>query len=189
MKEVNILLIPVFLPLIAGFAMLFLPHKLRSLTRVLTLTISVATFALAVWIFISGESDFTWSVLQLPERLGGLELELMLSVTPLGAFMLMFAMGFGMLITLYSLKSIGSVSEDFGLLSTIYSQKSIGHTMRVNEYYGAILLTIGGSAGILLSNHLLFLLIFWEIVTVSLYLLIATGDKKSNFAATKSFAM
>ncbi len=50
-------------------------------------------------------------------------------------------------------------------------------------------MTIGGSAGILLSNNLLFLLIFWEIVTASLYLLITTGGKDSNFAATKTFAM
>jgi formate hydrogenlyase subunit 3/multisubunit Na+/H+ antiporter MnhD subunit len=139
-------------------------------------------------IFRSGGSDYTWSVLQLPERLGGLELKLMLSVTPLGAFILMFAMGFGLLRTLYSLKSVSSFSEGFGLLTNIYSGKSNG-MVRVNEYYSAILLTIGGSAGILLSNHLLFLLVFWEIVTVSLYLLIATGGKNSNFAATKSFAM
>jgi len=33
------------------------------------------------------------------------------------------------------------------------------------------------------------LLIFWEIVTVSLYILITTGGRNSNFAATKSFAM
>jgi len=78
----------------------------------------------------------------------------------------------------------------FGLLITLYSLRSVSqNAKRVNEYYGAILLTIGGSAGILLSNHLLFLLIFWEIVTVSLYLLITTGGRNSNFAATKSFAM
>jgi formate hydrogenlyase subunit 3/multisubunit Na+/H+ antiporter MnhD subunit len=82
----------------------------------------------------------------------------------------MFAMGFGLLITLYSLKSMAGAK-------------------RANEYYGAILLTIGGSAGILLSDNLLFLLIFWEIVTASLYLLITTGGRNSNFAATKSFAM
>jgi formate hydrogenlyase subunit 3/multisubunit Na+/H+ antiporter MnhD subunit len=77
----------------------------------------------------------------------------------------------------------------FGLLITLYSLKSMAGVKRLNEYYGAVLLTIGGSAGILLSNHLLFLLIFWEIVTVALYLLITTGGKNSNFAATKSFAL
>ena len=126
---------------------------------------------LGIAIFTGGKSEYAWSILHLGEQLGGLELVLMLSVNPLGAFMLMFAMGFGLLITLYSLRSIGR------------------NMVRVNEYYGAILLTIGGSAGILLSNHLLFLLIFWEIVTVSLYILITTGGKNTNFAATKSYAM
>jgi formate hydrogenlyase subunit 3/multisubunit Na+/H+ antiporter MnhD subunit len=77
----------------------------------------------------------------------------------------------------------------FGLLITLYSFKSMAGAKHLNIYYGSILLTIGGSAGILLSNHLLFLLIFWEIVTAALYLLISTGGKNSNFAATKSFAI
>jgi len=165
--EINILRIPVFLPLIVGFVLLFLPKKLNSFSKTLTLIISGLTFILGIMIFTGGASAYTWSILQLE----GVSLDLLLSVTPLGKFVLLFAMGFGMLITLYSLKSVGPNAK------------------RVNEYYGAILLTIGGSAGILLSNHLLFLLIFWEIVTVSLYLLITTGGKNSNFAATKSFAM
>jgi formate hydrogenlyase subunit 3/multisubunit Na+/H+ antiporter MnhD subunit len=167
----NILYISVFLPLIVGFLMLFLPNKIKSVSRALTFIISAVAFVLGIKIFTGGESDYILPILQLGESLGGLELELMLTVKPLGAFILMFAMGFGLLITLYSLKSVSA------------------NTKRINEYYGAILLTIGGTAGILLSDHLLFLLVFWEIVTVSLYLLITTGGKNSNFAATKSFAM
>jgi formate hydrogenlyase subunit 3/multisubunit Na+/H+ antiporter MnhD subunit len=165
--EINILPIPVFLPLIAGFVLLFLPNKLKSVSRALTFIISIITFILGIMIFVGGESAYNWLIL----ALDSVSLELLLKVTPLGKFVLLFAMGFGLLITLYSLKSVGSGAK------------------RVNEYYGALLLTIGGSAGILLSNHLLFLLIFWEIVTVSLYLLITTGGRNSNFAATKSFAM
>jgi len=166
-QQVNILCTIVFLPMIVGFVLLFLPNKLKSVSRFLALIISVVTFILGIKIFTGGASDYSWSIL----TLNGLELNLLLSVKPLGAFILMFAMGFGLLITLYSLKSVASNAK------------------RVNEFYGSILLTIGGSAGILLSNHLLFLLIFWEIVTVSLYILITTGGKNSNFAATKSFAM
>ncbi len=165
--EMNILCILVFLPLIVGFVLLFLPNKFKSVSRALALIISIITFILGIKIFTGGESAFSWRILELDK----VSLELLLNVTPLGKFVLLFAMGFGLLITLYSLKSVDSGAK------------------RVNEYYGAILLTIGGSAGILLSNHLLFLLIFWEIVTVALYLLISTGGRNSNFAATKSFAM
>ncbi len=136
-------------------------------SALLTLVISAIAFVQSVRIFNLGTVDYVCFVF----AIDNLKLDLLLSVKPLGAFILMFAMGFGLLITLYSLKSVGTSVK------------------RVNEYYGAVLLTIGGSAGILLSNHLLFLLIFWEIVTAALYLLITTGGKDSNFAATKSFAM
>lgn len=167
----NTLLIIIFLPLIAGFALLFLPNRIKFPSSALTLIISAITFALAIRIFTAGQSAYTWSVFQIPES--GLKLDLALTAKPLGTFILLFAMGFGLLITLYSLKS-----------------RVTSHESRAtNIYYGAVLLTIGGSAGILLSDHLLFLLIFWEIVTTSLYLLITTGGKNSNFAATKSFTM
>jgi formate hydrogenlyase subunit 3/multisubunit Na+/H+ antiporter MnhD subunit len=165
------LAIPVLLPLAVGFIILFLPNRLSVLFRSLTLIISIITFIFAVLIFTSGESQFSWSILTLAD--GQFNLALLLKATSLSKFILLFAMGFGFLITLYSLKSRAAVDEQ---------QNS-------NFYYGSILLTIGGSAGVLLSNHLLFFLIFWEIVTASLYLLITTGGKSSNFAATKSFAM
>ena len=151
--------------------MLFLPNKLSVLFRGLTLVVSAATLVLAIIIFTSGGSEFSWSVLTLAA--GRFNLSLLLKVTTLGKFILLFAMGFGFLITLYSLRARSASDEQ---------QNS-------NFYYSSILLAIGGSAGILLSNHLLFLLIFWEIVTASLYLLITTGGRSSNFAATKSFAM
>jgi formate hydrogenlyase subunit 3/multisubunit Na+/H+ antiporter MnhD subunit len=164
--NINILSVPVFLPLIVGFIMLFLPNRINRLSRALTFIISIIAFIFSVRIFALGRIEYAWSILQI----GDFNLQLLLQARPLGAFILMFAMGFGLLITLYSLKSMAGAK-------------------RLNEYYGAILLTIGGSAGILLSDHLLFLLIFWEIVTASLYLLITTGGRNSNFAATKTFAM
>ena len=160
------MLIPVLVPLVVGFILLFLPGKMRSLHKLLALVVSIIAFAAAVKIFNSGRLEFAWGVLQLDN----LNLDLLLTTTALNKFVLLFAMGFGLLISIYSLKTDYSVKE-------------------VNFYYGSLLLAIGGSAGILLSNNLLFLLIFWEIVTVALYLLIAAGGGNCRFAATKSFAM
>ena len=165
-KIQTILPIMVFVPLVAGFILLFVPNRVKYLGQTLALIISVASLVLAIKIFMGGAISFEWPIL----RMDILDLTLLLRTTVLSKFILGFAMGFGVLITLYSFKSMASAG-------------------RLNEYYGAILLTIGGTAGALLSNHLLFLLIFWEIVTVSLYILISTGGKNSNFAATKSFAM
>jgi formate hydrogenlyase subunit 3/multisubunit Na+/H+ antiporter MnhD subunit len=162
----KILLYPVMLPLAVGFIMLFLPNRMRSLTKWVTLVITGVAFVLAIRIFALGQAEYAWTLLQIDD----IKLELLLGATPLGAFILVFATGFGVLITLYSLRQAAEVK-------------------RVSEYYGAILLTVGGASGILLSNHLLFLLIFWEIVTAALYILITTGGRNCNFAATKSFAM
>jgi formate hydrogenlyase subunit 3/multisubunit Na+/H+ antiporter MnhD subunit len=161
----RILLIEVFLPLIVGFVLLFLPNRLKALSAGLALIVSVVALALSIRIFVLGAYNDGFVL-----RIGDIRLDLMLTATPLGAFILMFAMSFGLLIVLYSLRSMAQASHQ-------------------SEYYGAVLITIGGTAGILLSNYLLFLLIFWEIVTASLYLLITTGGRNSNFAATKSFAL
>lgn len=162
----RILLYPVFLPLVVGFVLLFLPRRGEPLFKLAALVVSILAFVLSLQIFRLEEGAYSFPVL----ALDGFQLDLLLTAAPMGSFILVFAMGFGVLITLYSLKSRAGAN-------------------RSNEYYGALLLAIGGSAGILLSDHLLFLLIFWEIVTASLYILISTGGRNSNFAATKSFAM
>jgi formate hydrogenlyase subunit 3/multisubunit Na+/H+ antiporter MnhD subunit len=163
----KILLVPIFAPLIVGFLLLFVPGTLKPLHKLLALAGAVVAFALAIKIFAApAELAYSWSILQID----GFNLELLLRTSHLRSFVLLFAMGFGFLISLYTLKAEPAAESS-------------------NMFYGSLLLTIGGSAGVLLSNHLLFLLIFWEIVTVSLYLLIMTGGKSCSFAATKSFAM
>lgn len=162
----NVLPLIVFGPLIVGFVLLFLPRTTSFVSRALAVIISAMALVSAIWILCVRRYDYSFLGL----HLGEFRLDLLLAARPLGSFMLVFAMAFALLITLYSLKSMADAKS-------------------ANMFYGAILITVGGSAGILLSNHLLFLLIFWELVTASLYLLISTGGKNSNFAATKSFAM
>lgn len=163
----NRLFITVFLPLVVGFMMLFLPGRWRLLAQFLAIVVCGLAFVLSILIFRVGPAGYEGYAF----KIAGIDLTLSFAAEPLNKFILVFAMGFGVLITLYSLKAMAAA------------------TTRFTEYYGAILLTIGGSAGVLLSDNLLLLLIFWEIVTASLYILITTGGKYSNFAATKSFAM
>jgi formate hydrogenlyase subunit 3/multisubunit Na+/H+ antiporter MnhD subunit len=154
-------------PLVAGFILLFLPNRVRLLSKIAAVVISAAAIYMAMGIATSRPEAYSASILQI----GAFELSLTLTATKLGSYILVAACGFGFLITLYSLRAIGP------------------EVRRQSEYYGSILLTIGGSAGILLADHLLVLLICWEIVTASLYLMITTGGRNSNFAGTKSFAM
>ena len=163
----NRLFLTVFLPLAIGFVMLFLPGRWRLLSQFMAIVVCGLAFVLSILIFRVGPSGYEGFAF----NIAGIDVTLSFVAGPLSKFILLFAMGFGVLITLYSLKSMASA------------------TARFTEYYGAILLTVGGSAGVILSDNLLMLLIFWEIVTASLYILITTGGKHSNFAATKSFAM
>jgi len=162
----DLLVISVAVPLLAGFLMLFVPDKLGFVHKTVTLLVSGGVFALAVMIFLGGRGEeFLYPVL----NLGQANLDLVLTATSMGSFFFMFASLFGLLVTVYSI--------------------SCGGPEKANLFYGSISLVIGGSAGILLSDHLVLLLVCWEIVTAALYLLVSTGGRNSNFAATKSFAM
>jgi len=79
-------LIQIFLPLVAGFVLLFSPSKTKAFSKTLTLVISIITLALAICIFIVNPPDFIWSVLQI----GGCKLELLLTANPLNSFILKF---------------------------------------------------------------------------------------------------
>ncbi len=162
----KIMLMPIFVPLVVGFILLFTPAKWKWLHKGCGLVISGFAFILAVKFYRAGSMAYDLPILDIWQ----VKLNLLLGTNQLNTFILLFAMGFGLLISIYSMKSAPAPRQS-------------------NFFYGALLLAIGGSAGILLTGHLLFLLIFWEIVTVALYLLIITGGTECRFAATKSFAM
>jgi len=166
LDNANLLLTPVFLPLIAGFVLLFLPDRAKVLHKSLALIIAAVAFFVALQIFSAGRLEYILPIL----KIDNFSFDLLLTTNALKKFILLFASGLGLLITLYSMK-----------LSS--------PTKQLNIYFGSLMMTIGGAAGIILADHLLMLLVFWEIVTVSLYLLITTGGENANFAATKSFAM
>ncbi|MBU1260758.1 MAG: hypothetical protein KJ757_02040 [Planctomycetes bacterium] len=162
----ELLPIIVFVPLVLGFILLFLPRALRRFSAALTLLITALVLLGAINIFQVKTLNYSVPIFNLQQ----INFDLLLRATPLSAFMILFAAGFTFLVAIYSVKSF-------------IDNKS------ANIFYGAILLTAGGSIGIFLADHLLVLLVFWEIVTVALYLFITTGRKNSNFAATKTFAM
>jgi len=153
----------VFVPMVVGFALLFIPRSVRPLHKTVVLVIAAAGCVAAAALYRAQEGTFAWAL-----PLGGIDLDLILEATTLNRFLLLFAMGIGLGIVLYSLPT---------------------RPTEPGMYYGAVLLALGASAGILLAGHLLWLVIFWEIATVALYLLITSGGPQCRFAATKSFVM
>jgi formate hydrogenlyase subunit 3/multisubunit Na+/H+ antiporter MnhD subunit len=92
---------------------------------------------------------------------------LLLRLDSLSAFVMLFIAAFGLLIVIYSL---GYMKGKDGL----------------NQYYSYILMTIGASIGAALANDLIFFVICWGFLGVTLYLLINLGGPDAASAAKKT---
>jgi len=166
MMNPNILLVPVLLPMAVGLVTFLLPRKDRWVRGILALLTAAVAFAAAVWIFVGKGGEFRFPLFEI----GRFALAFDLQPTPLSSFILLFAVGFALLAALYSLVYMAGRN-------------------RYREYYALFLFALGGTAGVLLADHLLVFLIFWEVVTASLYFLITTGGVESKAGATKTFAV
>lgn len=74
----------------------------------------------------------------------------------------------------------------FGLLIAIYSISFMAGKSNQGTYYTTFLWTLGATCGVLLSNHLILLLMFWGFLGITLYLLILTGGEDTAPAAKKA---
>jgi len=159
-------LVPVLTPLAIGLLSLFLPKRDRWFRGLLCLLTSAVAFTSAVFLHTAKGSE-----LRIPLfAIGRFILSFDLAPGPLSSFILIFATGFAVLISLYSLGFMPATS-------------------RLREYYAFLLFALGGTSGVLLADHFLIFLIFWEIVSASLYFLITTGGAQSRAGASKTFAM
>ncbi len=74
----------------------------------------------------------------------------------------------------------------FGVLISIYSLKSMKGKPSLIQYYLYIVLTVLASIGVVFTNNLLVLLMLWGFLGITLYLLINMGDKDSHVTAKKT---
>ncbi len=75
----------------------------------------------------------------------------------------------------------------FGILIVLYSLKYMAGHPRLKEYYAYLLITLGGTNGVLLADNLLLLLVFWGLVGITLYMLVGVGGASAAPAAKKTF--
>ncbi len=162
----GILHVPVLLPLAAGAISFLIPLRVKILREALALLAAAAGFVAALWVGLQPVADARLPLLQI----GAFDLGVDLALAPLSRLILPFAAG-------------------LGFLTCLYSTSYLAGTGRQREYYAFFLFALGGAAGVLTVNHLIALLVFWEIVTASLYFLICTGGPEARAGATKSFAM
>ena len=161
------LLYPIVIPAVAGLIPLFIPRKGRAVAGIVSLAVAAWVFWQAIRLFGAGAMTFSVPAFSFGS---GLSVDFALRLYDFSGFILLFTNLFGVLIILYS----------------------IGYFWRrevSSVYYTFILWTLAAAAGAVLSDNLLFLLIFWEILTMLLYLLVNLGDEGHEKAAVKCFTI
>jgi formate hydrogenlyase subunit 3/multisubunit Na+/H+ antiporter MnhD subunit len=161
------LLYPIIIPAVAGIIPLFIPRRGKIAAGVIALAASVWVLIRAVELF--GLSELTYKA-QLFNLGGALPFDLTLRLYGFSAFILLFVAIFGVIIILYSLGYMRGKDTS-------------------SSYYTFILWTLAASAGAVLSDNLLLLLVFWEILTLLLYLLVNQGAEGHERSAAKCFTV
>lgn len=165
-------LIPLF-PLLSFLILTAVGRQLRETGAYISIVAAFAAFVLAVLVFwerAGGQiEDFTWNKLQwLP--LGDASLTMGFEVTNLNALMLV-------IVTLVS------------LLVNVYSRGYMHGDERINVFFAYIALFTFSMLGLVISENILQLYIFWELVGVCSFLLVGFWYFKpeARAAAKKAF--
>ncbi|MCX5680605.1 MAG: proton-conducting transporter membrane subunit [Candidatus Omnitrophica bacterium] len=156
----HILLIVIGLPIATGLAILSIPARTKGLREVLSILGMAANLVLVSTFF--GKDIY----LTLPWAGGGIDLSFRLY--SFNSFILIAAAALGFLITLYS-------------ASSMYGK---GYSRLFLAY---ILISFGLVNGALLSDNLIAMLFFWEGLLLTLFAMIAVGNKNAFRTATKAF--
>ncbi|MCX5642732.1 MAG: NADH-quinone oxidoreductase subunit L [Candidatus Omnitrophica bacterium] len=156
----NVLLLFLIVPLIAGILALLIPKKVRGPVEVIVLSATGLNLLLAAVFFKSNLAYFCpW--------VPAIGLDFSLRFYHFSAFIILATAAFGFLIALYSTVSL--------------SDKTYA-----KHFFAYFLITIGLVNGAVLSDNLLLLLFFWEGMLVTLFLMIAVGNKSAFKTAAKA---
>jgi len=75
----------------------------------------------------------------------------------------------------------------FSFLTVLYSLGFMKDKENLNKYYAYILWTIAASIGAVVTNNLILFLVFWGVLGITLFLLIAMGGRGATSSAKKAF--
>ncbi|MBP1992604.1 NADH-quinone oxidoreductase subunit L [Paenibacillus eucommiae] len=167
-------LIPLF-PLLAFLALTAMGRQMKELGIYIGIVAMFASFVLALLIFIErmggSVEDYTWNQLEWL-KIGDVTLNMGFEVTNLNSLMLV-------IVTLVS------------LLVNLYSKGYMKNDERIHVFFGYIALFSFSMLGLVISENMLQLYIFWELVGVCSFLLIGFWYQKpeARAAAKKAFIM
>jgi formate hydrogenlyase subunit 3/multisubunit Na+/H+ antiporter MnhD subunit len=162
------ILVPIVIPAVAGGLCLLIPRRVRLVREVISMIALIWAFIAALQLFRVWPISFVtnWVVL------GEYSVQFDLLLNNFSAFILVF-------ITL------------FGLGIGLYSTAWLSHDHDRRRFFSMLLWTVAASAGAVLANSLLVLLLFWEALTAILFIYVNTGTKKEDASAgaSKSFIL
>ena len=151
----HVLPVIVFLPFVAAILTLLIGRVVGRQAGLLMVLSSVTAFACSLWLFISQQgyeaTPQVFNVAWLPD----LNIHLNLRADPFGLFFAMLIAGVGVLVGIYSLGYIPELAKN-----------------RIGRYYSALIGFMGSMLGIALADDLFLLFVFWEITSITSFLLI-----------------
>ncbi len=165
----NLLFTIILFPIAVGIVLFLFPEKAKVAKGVITVIVSGIVLFYTYKLFQTQNQIVQLS--HIPHITGGMiavEKLLSFNIDNLGKTITLFIGFFALMLSLYS-------------LSYITKQK------RILNYYSNFLITIGASAGAVLSDHFLLFITFWGVLGLTLYKLTGSYDERSSAAAKKSF--
>jgi formate hydrogenlyase subunit 3/multisubunit Na+/H+ antiporter MnhD subunit len=161
------LLYPIVILGAAGIIPIFIPRGGKILAGLVSLAASVWALLHVIKLFGAGEMTYTAPLFSIA---GGLNFELVLRLYHFSGFVMLFTMVFGILVILYSIGYLRGKDT-------------------ASIYYTFVLWTLASAIGAVLTDNLLVLLIFWEMLTFILYFLVNMGGEGHEKAAAKVFTV
>jgi formate hydrogenlyase subunit 3/multisubunit Na+/H+ antiporter MnhD subunit len=162
------------IPLLAGILLFIIPDRVRFIKEIISMAIVLILTWYSIVLYTSGErlvdlhDVFTGSISLNGMQLLDDKISVYLKVDSLSKLITLFLGVFGFLILLYCF---------------IYNKE------RIRNFYSFYLITLGASVGVALSDNLLFFIIFWGLLGITLYKLIPGVDENSSSAAKKTLIM
>ncbi|MFA5271428.1 MAG: proton-conducting transporter membrane subunit [Candidatus Omnitrophota bacterium] len=148
------------LPLAAAPVVLFIPARWKKIKGLVSCAVTMVTLLISVLIY---KNDFSFSMPWI-----GFGLDLSFRLYPFSAFIVTATQGFGVLVSLFSIKFMEGRQHE-------------------GQFYSYFLITLGLTSGAVFADNLLLLLFFWEGLLLVLFGMIAIGGKEAFRAATKAF--
>ena len=166
----------IFVPVIVGIILLFIPEKNKLVSAIITLLTCIFSFIYVFRIFRLDNQLILWknNLFKTDSSLG----EWMTSIENVWTFEID---GLSKLIVLF----IGI----FSILISMYALTYMTKDKKFPGYYSYYLITLGTSYGAILANHLILFIIFWGITGITLYKLILSPDGEGSNTAKKTLIL